>query len=150
MPRTTKNSAHGNNLLQEESEVPSSPEDIASSDQEVDQEPDTEVSFHSSRAQQVIPNMFMPYKKGPKMDWTVSYAPYHRFLKWHLKCENILECAFAALPDQQTYKKVIAWSGDFCMDQYVSWGLSAEELNLDTIWGKYEEFCKPQTNEVCA
>ena len=36
------------------------------------------------------------------------------------------------------------------MDQYVSWGLSAEDFNLDTIWGKYEEFCKPQTNEVHA
>ena len=36
------------------------------------------------------------------------------------------------------------------MDQYVSWGLSAEDLNLDTIWGKYEEFYKPQTNEVHA
>ena len=46
-------------------------------------------------------------------------------------------------------KKVIAWSGDFGIDQYVSWGLSSEDFNLDTIWGKYEEFCKPQTHEVC-
>ena len=30
----------------------------------------------------------------------------------------------------------------------MSKGLSAEDFNLDTIWGKYEEFCKPQTNEV--
>ena len=30
------------------------------------------------------------------------------------------------------------------------WGLSVEELNLDTIWGKYEELCKPQANEVGA
>ena len=44
---------------------------------------------------------------------------------------------------------MIAWSGDFGMDQYVSWSLSNENLNLDTIWGKYEDFCKPQTNEVC-
>ena len=36
------------------------------------------------------------------------------------------------------------------MDHYVSWGFPSEDLNLDTIWGKYEEFCKPQTNEVCA
>ena len=44
-------------------------------------------------------------------------------------------------------KKVIDLSEDFGMDQYVSWGLSNEDLNHDTIWGKYEEFCKPQTNE---
>ena len=34
----------------------------------------------------------MPYIEGPEMDWTVNDDPYHRFLKWHLKCENILEC----------------------------------------------------------
>ena len=36
------------------------------------------------------------------------------------------------------------------MDQYVSWSLSSEELTLDTIWGKFEEFCKPISNEVRA
>ena len=36
------------------------------------------------------------------------------------------------------------------MDQYDSWCLSAEEVTLDTIWGKFEEFCKPQSNEVMA
>ena len=75
MPRTAKNSAHGNNnLSQEESEVPSSPENIASSDQEIDQEPDPEVSFNPSRAQQTILNMFMPYIEGAKTDWTVNDA----------------------------------------------------------------------------
>ena len=78
MPRTTKNSAHGNNnLSQDETEVPSSQEDVLSSNQE----PDPKVSFHPSRAQQVIPNMFMPYIEGPKIYWTVNDALYHRFLK---------------------------------------------------------------------
>ena len=36
------------------------------------------------------------------------------------------------------------------MDQYMSWNLSSNELTLDTIWGKYEEYCKPQSNEVWA
>ena len=30
----------------------------------------------------------------------------------------------------------------------MSWNLSSNELTLDTIWGKYEEYCKPQSNEV--
>ena len=51
--------------------------------------------------------MFMAYIEGPKMDWTVNDALYHRFLKWHLKCENILECELAALPERQQCKKVI-------------------------------------------
>ena len=36
------------------------------------------------------------------------------------------------------------------MDQYVSWGLSKEDMNLDTIWERFEDFCKLQSNEVCA
>ena len=47
-------------------------------------------------------------------------------------------------------KKVIAWSGNCGMDQYVSWNLPSSELTLDTIWGRYEEYCKLQLNEVWA
>ena len=36
------------------------------------------------------------------------------------------------------------------MDQYGSWGLTNDELELDTIWSWFEEFCKPQSNEVHA
>ena len=39
--------------------------------------------------------------------------------------------------------------GDFGMDQYVSWGLLTDQLTLEIIWGKFEDFCKPQSNEVC-
>ena len=45
---------------------------------------------------------------------------------------------------------MIAWQEDFGMDQYVSWSLPSDEITLDTIWGKFEEFCKPQSNEVQA
>ena len=36
------------------------------------------------------------------------------------------------------------------MDQYVSWNLQSDELNLETIRGKYKEYCKPQSNKVWA
>ena len=84
------------------------------------------------------------------MDWMVNDALYHRFLKWKLKCKNILECELTALPECQKCKKVIVWSGNFGMDQYVSWGLSKDEMNLDTIWQRFEDFCKLQSNEVQA
>ena len=32
----------------------------------------------------------------------------------------------------------------------MSWNLTNEELTLDVIWEKIEEFCKPQSNEVRA
>ena len=126
--------------------VPSSQEEFSSSEKELD----PKVSFHQFRPPQPVPSMFMSYIEGPSMDWTVNNGFHHVFLKWHLKCENILECELAALSEQQQCKKLIAWSGDIGMDQYVSWCLPAEELNLDTIWGKFEEFCKPQSNDVRA
>ena len=92
----------------------------------------------------------MPYIEEPHMDWTVNDNLYHRFLKWCLKCKHILECELAALPEHQQCKKVITWSGNCGMDQYVSWNLPSSKLTLDIIWGKYEEYCKPQSNEVWA
>ena len=69
MPNARKKSAHNNTpVLPEESDVPESPDESASSNLE------QEVSFHPSLAhpahpvQQAIPSMFMPYIEGPKMD----------------------------------------------------------------------------------
>ena len=105
--------------------VPSSQEKLSSSEQE----PDPAVSFHQFRSPQPVPSMFMPYIEGPRMEWTVNDGLYYRFLKWHLKCKNILKCELAALPEQQKCKKMIVWSGDIGMDQYVSWSLPTEELS---------------------
>ena len=95
-------------------------------------------------------NMYMPYIEGPAIDWTVNDGLYNRFLKWKLKCENILECELAMLPEARKCKKVIAWSGDFGLDQYISWNLPKKDLSLEIIWRKYDEFCKPQANELRA
>ena len=104
-----------------------------------DQEPDVKVSFYPSLVppahpvHQVIPSMYMPYVEGPRMDRTVNDGLCHHFLKWRLKCENILKCELAVPPSKAKCKKVIAWSGDFGMDQYMPWSLPKEELYLDTI-----------------
>ena len=84
------------------------------------------------------------------MNWMVNDGLYHRFLKWCLKCETILDCELANLPTKQNCQKVIVWSGNFGMDLYVSWNIPKEDLTLDAIWTKFEEFSKPQTNEVRA
>ena len=149
MPKASKKSAQEE---VQEAQVSTQPDTNESSQEELpssDQESDTEVTLNPPRSQpQVVPSMFMSYIEGPKMDWTVNDGLYHRFLKWHLKCENILECELAALSERQQCKKVIAWSGDFGMDQYVSLGLPTDQLTLEIIWGKFEDFCKPQSNEV--
>ena len=82
------------------------------------------------------------------MEWTVNDSLYHRFLKWKIKCENILDCELAMLSEARKCKKVVAWSGDFGIDQYVSWCLSQDELCMEMTWNNFQGFCKPQTNEA--
>ena len=73
-------------------------------------EPEQKVSTnhpHPNAPQLVYTDMYMPYIKGPKMDWTLNDALHYRFLKWKLKCKNILECEFATHPACQKYQMVI-------------------------------------------
>ena len=137
MPKSKKTSSH--KMDSNSSQDGASTHDESSSDQEEDQE----VILYQPHVQQVVPSMFMPYIGGPKMDWSVNDSLYHRFLKWKLKCKNISECELAMLAERRKCKKVIAWSGDFGIDQYVSWNLTNVELTLDVIQEKFEEFCKP-------
>ena len=157
MASRAKTSVQGSRSLSPHAgEVMESPDESFQSEQDED----LEVSFHP-RHNPVHPtnpvgppsiptSMYMPYIEGPQMDWTVNDDLYHRFLKWHLKCENILECKLTALPEHQKCKKVIAWSSNCRMDQYVSWNLPSSKLTLHIIWGKYEEYCKLQSSEVRA
>ena len=50
----------------------------------------------------------------------------------------------------KSVRRSLQWSGDFGMDQYISWRLSKDDMNLETIWEKFEDFCKLQSNEVHA
>ena len=142
MPKTTKSSAQGSRPVSpSEEDISNTHEEHSSSEHKAD----PEVSFHPNQPPQPSTNqvrqpqptvgMYMPYIEGPPMDWTVNYGLSHRFFKWCLKCKNILECELVALLESQQCKKVIAWSGDCRMDQYVSWNLSSDELTLETIWG---------------
>ena len=137
MPKASKKSAR-EEVQEAQAQVFTQSDVNESSQDEIpssDQESDPEVTLNPCRSQlQVIPSMFMPYIEGPKMDWTVNDGLYHKFLKCCLKCENILECELAALPGRQQCKKVIAWLGDFGMDQYDSWGLPTDQLTLKIIW----------------
>ena len=121
-----------------------SEQEETSSDQEVFFNPQPS----TSKEAQVRPSMYMPYIEGPTMDWTLNDRLYNRFLKCRLKCKNILECELAVLPEERKGKKIVAWSGDFSLDQHISWNLSLEDLTLEVILKKFEEFCKLQANEL--
>ena len=134
MPKAMKKSAWEQSPPPSEGHEPVDTVEASSSDQ--DQDPD--VSFHPTVPSNSVHTMFMPYIEGHKMNWTVDDGLYHRFLKWHLKCKTILDCELANLPTKQKCQKVIAWSGDFGMDLYVSWNIPKEDLTLDAIWAKFK------------
>ena len=94
--------------------------------------------------------MMVPYVEGPKMDWTIDDALHSRFVRWKIKCDNILDCELAILQGNAKCKKVIQWSGDAGLDMYISWALPTADMTLQGIWSRFEEFCKPQSNAVCA
>ena len=93
--------------------------------------------------------MMVPYVEDPKMDWTVDDALHSIFIRWRIKCENILDCQLAILQENAKCKQVIQWSGDTELDMYISWNLHPEEITLQTIQSRFENFCKPQSNAVC-
>ena len=146
MPKATKKSSREQSPPPSEGHESIDTTEASGSDQ--DQDPD--VSFHPTILPNSVPTMFMPYIEGPKMNWTVDDGLYHRFLKWCLKCETILNCELANLPTKQKCQKVIAWSSNFGMDLYISWNIPKEDLTLDAIWTKFKEFSKPRTNKVRA
>ena len=144
MPKASKGAQHEQHTIEEIHPEELSEQEETSSDQEVFFNPQPS----TSKEAQVMPSMYMPYIEGPTMDWTLNDGLYNRFLKCRLKCKNILECELAVLPEERKGKKIVAWSGDFSLDQHISWNLSNEVLTLEVIWKKFEEFCKLQANEL--
>ena len=94
--------------------------------------------------------MMVPYVDGSKMDWAIDDALHSRFIRRKIKCENIHDCKLAILQENTKCKKVIQWSGDAGLDTCISWALPTEEVTLQTIWSRFEAFCKPQSNAVHA
>ena len=121
MPKATRKSHCVNTTSDNELQADSSVSQESSSDDEVVlQSPQFKPS---TRKVQAMQHLYMSYIGGPKMDWTVNDSLYYRFLKWKIKCENVLDCELAMLSEAIKCKKVVAWSGDFGIDQYISWCL---------------------------
>ena len=48
------------------------------------------------------------------------------------------------------YASHLTLETDQKLDMYILWVLPTTEVTLQTIWSKFEDFCKPQSNAVCA
>ena len=85
----------------------------SSSDQEVIFNPKTSTSkkLHHSRSRSIqMPTQqqaYITYIEGPKMNWSVDDGLYNRFIKWKIRCENILDCELALLSEDRKCKKLL-------------------------------------------
>ena len=113
MPKATRKSNYVANTSENELQANSNlSHESISDDKVVLQIP----QLKSSKNQvQVMQQMYMPYIKGPIMDWTVNDSLYHRFIKWKIKCENIMDCKLAMLSEGRKCKKIVAWSGNLAL-----------------------------------
>ena len=109
MPKGSKSDQHEQCTIEEVLPEELTKQGETSSDQEVFFNP----NHLQVKKMQVMPSMYMPYIEGPTMDWTMNDGLCNRFLKWRLKCENILECELTKLPEERKCKKIVARSGDF-------------------------------------
>ena len=94
MPKSGKN-----NQCEQHTSETVLPKEETSYEQETDSEQEVFV-----RTQQASTSMYVPYIEGPKMNWTVDDCLYNRFIKWKIKCKNILDCELAILSEARKYK----------------------------------------------
>ena len=102
MPKAAKKSNCVENTSENEYQADSNLSHESSSDDEVVLQ---STPFKPSSSEvQAMQQMYMPYIEGPRMDWTVNDSLYHRFLKWKIKCESILDCELAMLSEARKCK----------------------------------------------
>ena len=100
---------------------------------------DPEVSFHQFRPPQAVPNMFIPYIEGPKMDWTVNEGLDHWFLNVVLEVweySGVWACSFAWVTPMQESDCLGQglWHGPMCVMVLVSRRVQLR-YNLGKVWG---------------
>ena len=91
-----------------------------------------------------------PYIDGPTMDWTVNDGLYSRFQTWKLACGLILNSELSEMPEPRKVNTFLRWSGDFGIQKLKSWQKEPNDLDLKFIWDEFEQYCKPQSNELQA
>ena len=91
-----------------------------------------------------------PFIQGPSMDWTMDDGLYSHFQTWKISCNLILDSELCELSEVRKINTLLCWSSDFGIKKLKSWQKEPSQLTLNFIWGEYESYCKPQSNELRA
>ena len=91
-----------------------------------------------------------PFIQGPSMDCTMDDGLYSHFQTWKISCNLIIDSGLCELSEVRKINTLLRWSGDFGIKKLKSWQKEPSQLMLNFIWGEYESYCKPQSNELRA
>ena len=91
-----------------------------------------------------------PFIQGPSMDWTMDDGLYSHFQTWKISCNLIMDSELCELLEVRKINTLLCWSRDFGIKKLKSWQKEPSQLMLNFIWGEYESYCKPQSNELRA
>ena len=82
------------------------------------------------------------------MTWTDNEALYQHFKTWKHRCELILEAQLAHITETQKVKSVLQWSGENGLEIFNTSDLDIEAVTLTKVFNRWEDFCKPQANDL--
>ena len=91
-----------------------------------------------------------PFIQGPSMDWTMDDGLYSHFQTWKISCNLIMDSEICELSEVRKINTLLRWSSDFGIKKLKLWQKEPSQLTLNFIWGEYESYCKPQSNELHA
>lgn len=91
------------------------------------------------------------YDKGPMMDWTDNEGLYRRFKVWKQRVELIFAGPLVKVEEEIKCKYLLLWAGERGLDIFNSWALDTDQCKeLKNYFDKYEEYVRPQSNELIA
>ena len=59
-----------------------------------------------------------------------------------------MDSELCELSEVRKISTLLHWSSDFGIKKLKSWQKEPSQLMLNSIWGKYKYYCKPQSNEL--
>ena len=89
--------------------------------------------------------------KGPSMDWSPDSNLPNRYKLWKQKCNLIFDTILCEKSEEYKCKMLLCYSGDRGLELFNSWTLTtAEQKKLLNYWQNFENYVKPQANQIMA
>ena len=93
-------------------------------------------------------NKFTP----PTMDWSSPGDLHKRFKLFKQKCLLIFDGPLKEEDEDKKTRLLLLWSGDKGLEIYntATWEDEDDQLKLNPVFGKFEQYTKPQSNQILA